>query len=150
MANYLEFTADKFTFRVATDRLYTPQGVWVKAQLDKRLRVGLADYLQQSSGDVAFVSVKPAGTRLALGAILAEVETIKTMLELPSPISGTVVEANAALDLTPDLVNQDPYEKGWLALIEEANWDSDRAGLLEPNAYYSVMESQVQADLGKP
>ena len=147
MPDYLEFTADKFTFRVAADRLYTPQGLWVQAQPDKRVRVGLADYLQQSSGDVAFASVKPAGTELAVGGTLAEVETMKTMLELPSPVSGTVVAANPALYLTPELVNQDPYDKGWLALIEAANWADDRARLLEPNAYYSVMQSQVRADL---
>jgi glycine cleavage system H protein len=147
MPDYLEFTADKFTFRVATDRRYTPQGVWVKAQPDNRVRVGLADYLQQSSGDVAFASVKPAGTRLAVGATLAEVETMKTMLELRSPVSGTVAEANPALYLTPELVNQDPYERGWLAVLEAADWESDRARLLEPNAYFSVMQSQVQADL---
>ena len=149
MPDCLEFTADKFTFRVATDRLYTSQGVWVKAQPDKRLRVGLADYLQQSSGDVAFASVKPAGTRLVAGATLAEVETMKTMLELPSPASGTVVEANPAFYLTPELVNQDPYEQGWLALIEATDWDSDRAGLLQPAAYYSVMQAQVRAELEK-
>jgi glycine cleavage system H protein len=149
MPAYLEFTADKFIFRVATDRLYTAQGVWAQAQTNNRVRVGLADYVQQSSGDVAFASVKAAATRLAAGATFAEVETMKTMLELPSPLSGTVVEANPALYLTPELVNQDPYEKGWLAVIEAANWESDRARLLEPNAYYSVMQSQVQADLKK-
>lgn len=149
MPAYLEFTADKFIFRVATDRFYTAQGVWAQVQTNNRVRVGLADYLQQSSGDVAFASVKPAGTRLVVGATFAEVETIKTMLELPSPLSGTVVEANPALYLTPELVNQDPYERGWLAVIEATNWESDRARLLEPNAYYSVMQSQVQADLKK-
>jgi glycine cleavage system H protein len=150
MPDYLEFTADKFTFRVATDRLYTSQGVWVQAQTNARVRVGVADYLQQSSGDVAFASVKPAGTRLAAGAAFAEVETIKTVLELPSPVSGTVVEANPALNLTPEAINQDPYERGWLAVIEATDWGSDRAKLLEPNAYLSAMQSQVQADLKKP
>ena len=119
MPDDLEFTADKFTFRVAADRLYTPQGVWVQAQKNGRVRVGLADYLQQSSGDVAFASVKPAGTRLTAGAAFAEVETIKTMLELLSPVNGPVVEANPALSLTPEVINQDPYEKGWLAVKDE-------------------------------
>ena len=149
MPDYLELTADKFTFRVATDRFYTPQGVWVKAQPDNHVRAGLADYLQQSSGDVAFASVKPAGTSLVVGVAFAEVETIKTMLELPAPVSGTVVEANPALYLTPELVNQDPYEKGWLAVIKVTNWEGDRVKLLEPKAYYSVMQSQVQTDLKK-
>jgi glycine cleavage system H protein len=149
MPDYLELKADKFTFRVATDRLYTTQGVWVQAQANSRVTVGLTDYLQQSSGDVAFASVKPAGTKLGAGAAFAEVETIKAMLELQSPVSGTLVEANPALNLTPEAINQDPYGLGWLAVIEAAGWENDRARLLEPNAYFSVMQSQVQAELKK-
>lgn len=149
MPDYLEVTADKYTFRVAADRLYAPQGVWVQPQLNHRVRVGLADYLQQSSGDVAFATVKSAGTRLTAGATFAEVETIKTVLELPSPVSGAVVEANPALSLTPEVINQDPYEKGWLAVIEAVDWESDRARLLEPAAYCSVVRSQAQKDLKK-
>ena len=96
MPEYLETTADKFTFRVATDRLYTPQGVWVLPEPGgARVRVGLADYLQQHNGDVAFANVKPAGTRLAAGDQFAEIETIKAMVDLHAPISGTIVEVNA-------------------------------------------------------
>ena len=68
MPEYLEMTADKFTFRVATDRLYSPEGVWVLPEPDgTRVRVGLADYLQQHNGDVAFANVKPAGTQAGGG-----------------------------------------------------------------------------------
>ena len=95
-------TADKFTFRVATDRLYSPEGVWVLPEPDStRVRVGLADYLQQHNGDVAFANVKPAGTKLAAGDQFAEIETIKAMVDLHAPISGTIVEVNAALQCRP-------------------------------------------------
>jgi hypothetical protein len=68
MPEYLEMTADKFTFRVAKDRLYSAEGVWVLPEPGStRVRVGLADYLQQHNGDVAFANVKPAGTKLAVG-----------------------------------------------------------------------------------
>ena len=68
MPEYLETTADKFTFRVATDRLYTPEGVWVLPEPGStRVRVGLADYLQQHNGDVAFANVKPVGTQAGGG-----------------------------------------------------------------------------------
>ena len=102
MPKYLEMTADKFTFRVATDRLYSPEGVWVLPEPDStRVRVGLADYLQQHNGDVAFANVKPVGTRLAAGDQFAEIETIKAMVDLHAPISGTIVEVNAALNMSP-------------------------------------------------
>ena len=152
MPEYLETTVDKFTFRVATDRLYTPKGVWVfwmKPEAPNRVRIGLADYLQQHSGDVAFATVKPVGTKLAAGERLAEIETIKAMVELASPVSGTVVEVNAALDTTPEVINQDPYDKGWLAVIETTAWEADRAKLLEPDAYFSVMQAEAQEELKK-
>ena len=150
MPEYLETTFDKFTFRVATDRLYSPEGTWVfwvQQEGGSRVRIGLTDYLQQHSGDVAFVHVKPPGTKLAAGKELAEIETIKAILSLPSPVEGTVVEVNRDLDTTPEMVNQDPYAKGWLAVMEVANWEADRAKLLEPEAYFAVMRSQVEQEL---
>ncbi len=153
MPEYLEVTAGKFTFRVPEDRLYTPQGVWVlweKGKPTGRVRVGLTDYLQQHSGDVAFASVKPSGARLAADETLAEVETIKTLLELPPPVAGTVAEVNPALDLTPEVINQDPYGEGWLATIEPADWGTDHAGLLSPSEYLSHVQSLVHEELERP
>lgn len=63
MSEFLETTVDKFTFKVATDRLYTAEGVWAKLDGDL-VRVGLSDFVQQRSGDVAFAEVKPAGTQV--------------------------------------------------------------------------------------
>ena len=148
MPKYLEMTEDKFTFRVATDRLYSAEGVWVLPQPDTaRVRVGLADYLQQHNGDVAFANVKPAGTRLATGDQFAEIETIKAMVDLHAPISGTIVEVNGALNLSPEAINQAPYEAGWMAVIEPSAWDAERSKLLGPAAYFAVMQAQVQEDL---
>ncbi len=148
MPKYLETTADKFTFRVATDRLYTAQGVWVLPEEDgKRVRVGLADYLQQHSGDVAFANAKPVGTALKAGAIFAEIETIKAMVELQAPVSGRIVEVNGALNMTPEAINQSPYEAGWLAVMEPSAWEAERSNLLGPAAYFPLMQKQVQEDL---
>lgn len=149
MPEYIETSVDKFTFRVATDRLYTSGGVWVfwvQPHQGNRFRIGLADYLQKHSGDIAFASVKPPGTKLAVGDDFAEIETVKVLLILPSPISGVVVEVNQALEDSPEIVNEDPYDEGWLAVIEAANWKADRAALLEPRAYFSVMQSQIEQE----
>ncbi len=148
MPEYLEMTADKFTFRVATDRLYAPEGVWILPQPDStRVRVGLADYLQQHNGDVAFANVKPVGSKLAAGEQFAEIETIKAIVELHAPVSGTVVEVNAALNASPEAINQAPYEAGWLAVVEPAAWETERPKLLDAAAYFAVMQGQVQEDL---
>ena len=148
MPKYLETTADKFTFRVAPDRLYTPTGVWVLPEADaKRVRVGLADYVQQHNGDVAFANVKPVGTALKAGEVLAEIETIKAMVDVHAPVSGKILEVNGALNLGPEAINQSPYEAGWLAVIEPGAWDAERPGLLGPAAYFAVMQKQVEEDL---
>ena len=148
MPEYLETVADKFTFRVATDRLYTTQGVWIKPEpTANRVRIGLADYPQQHNGDVAFANVKPVGRRLAVGDKFAEIETIKAMVELSVPVSGTIVEVNPALNSSPEVINQSPYENGWLAVIEPAAWDVECSKLLDASAYFSVMQAQVQEDL---
>lgn len=153
MQEYLEATIDKFTFRVATDRVYAADGVWVLPLAGEgatRVRVGLGDFLQQRSGDIAFVSTRPAGTVLAAGDELAEVETIKVNVSLTSPVGGTVVELNPALGLSPELVNQDPYGKGWLAVVEVGNWEGDRAKLLDPPAYFSLMREQAEQEAKAP
>ncbi len=147
MAELLEIAADKFTFRVAADRLYSPEGVWVRPEPPARVRVGLTDFMQQHSGDVAFLSVKPAGTRLETGDEFVELETVKVNLGVQVPLAGTVVEVNAALELTPEVVNEDPYGKGWLAVIEPAGWERDRAKLLDASAYLELVRSRVEQEL---
>lgn len=147
MPEYLETTVDKFTFRVATDRLYTSDGVWVQPQGTTQVRVGLTDFVQQHGGDVAFAKVKPTGTSLKPGDELAELETMKVNVELPSPVTGTIVEINKALELKPELINQDPFGEGWLAVVEASNWEADRTKLLDPKSYLSAMQSQAEQEL---
>ncbi len=143
MPQHLETTVDKFTFGVAADRFYTAQGVWVLVEVNGRVRVGLADFPQQRNGDVAFASVKPAGTKLLKDEPLAEIETVKATVELLSPVSGTVVESNPALETMPEVINQDPYGEGWLALIEATAWEAERGKLLEADTYFSAMRAQA-------
>jgi glycine cleavage system H protein len=145
MPEFLETTVDKFTFRVATDRLYTDGHLWIKLE-DNLARIGLSDYLQQTSGDVAFADVKPEGTQLAPGDDLASIETIKVNLVLPSPISGVIQEINPSLEDAPESVNQDPYGEGWLALVEATDWETDRANLLDPETYYEAMKAEAQEE----
>ena len=152
MSEYLETTVDKFIFRVATDRLYSSDGVWTfraESQANRQVRIGLTDYLQQLNGDMAFAHVKPAGTKLAVGDEVAELETIKANVSLISPISGTVIEVNPDLELSPEIINQEPYGKGWLAVLEATNWEADRAKLLDPQAYLSAMRSHAEEELKK-
>jgi glycine cleavage system H protein len=146
MQEYLETTIDKFVFRVAKDRLYSLEGVWARREGDK-VRLGVTDYLQQRSGDATFVHIKPVGTELVSGDEFAELETIKANESLFLPLGGSVAEVNTDLDANPEIINQDPYGKGWLAMIAPGDWESERTKLLDPQAYLSVMQSQAQQEL---
>jgi glycine cleavage system H protein len=143
MPQYLEVTVDKFTFRVAADRWYTREGVWALPEAD-RVRVGLSDFLQQRSGDIAFAEIKPIGTVLAAGDEVASIETIKVNVALGSPISGKVSEVNPAMETAPEAINQDPYGAGWLAVIAASDWETDRTQLLDPQAYFAVMKAEAE------
>lgn len=145
MPDFLETTVDKFTFRVATDRLYTVDGTWALPDGD-RVRVGVTDFLQQRSGDVAFAEVKPAGTVVAIGREVATIETVKANVDVLSPLSGVIADVNPAMQLAPEVINQDPFGEGWIAVIEASDWSRDRDTLLDPRAYFEVMRAQAEEE----
>ena len=149
MTEILATTVDKFTFRVPTDRFYDEEGLWVRFEGEDIVSVGLGDFLQQSSGDVAFAEVKPAGTVLEAGQPLASIETIKATLELESPIPGTVVEVNPAMASRPEIINQHPYGDGWLARIRVPDWETARRRLLEPKRYFDLMKGRAEEESAK-
>ncbi len=145
MSDYLEYTLDKFTFKVAADRLYTSEGVWAKAE-GSRVTVGVSDFFQQRNGDVAFAEVVEVQTAVSTNDPFANIETIKVDVELSSPISGVIVTVNEKLELEAEIINQDPYGEGWLAVMEAADWAADQASLLTPTAYLEIMKVQAQEE----
>lgn len=149
MPEFLVTTVDKFTFKVAPDRDYTEEGVWAKRE-GPRVRIGLSDFLQQRSGDVAFAEVKPAGTSVGLGDEIAVIETIKVNVSLGSPARGVIVGVNAAMNTAPECINQDPYGTGWLAEIEPTDWEADRRHLLDAEAYLRRVKSQAEEEGRRP
>lgn len=145
MPEFLETRVDKFTFKVALDRFYNAEGVWAKPEGD-RIRIGLSDFLQQRSGDVAFAEVKPVGTRLAFGEEIAVIETIKVNISLDSPVSGEIAEVNPAMESAPETINQDPYGEGWLAQIKAHDWEADHSRLMDAQAYFERMKGQAEEE----
>jgi glycine cleavage system H protein len=144
----LKVAVDKFTFQIPKGLSYSDAGLWVKLEGD-RARVGLSDFAQQTSGDVAFVRTKPIGTGLNRGDEFGEIETVKVNVSFPSPVKGKIVEINPSLGEAAELVNQDPYGKGWLEVIELADWESDRRGLLDARSYAALVKDQAEAEMKK-
>jgi len=145
MTDYLEYTLDKFTFKVATDCSYTPEGVWAKAD-GGQVIVGVSDFFQQRNGDVAFAEVWEVGTTVSVDDEFANIETIKVDVELPCPVSGKITAVNETLELEAEVINQDPYGAGWIVMIEAADWATDQAKLMTPEVYYEHMKVQAQEE----
>jgi glycine cleavage system H protein len=110
------------------------------------ITVGVSDFFQQHNGDVAFAEVIEVGTAVSANDVFASIETIKVDIELSSPVSGTIAEVNEKLELEAEIINQDPYGDGWLAVIETADWTADRANLITPEAYFEHMKVQTQEE----
>ena len=148
MTEFLKTTVDKFTFKVATDRLYTADHLWLKESAGL-VRIGLSDYLQQSSGDVAFAEPKAEGTELAVGDEVAVIETMKTSLDIFLPVDGVIVAVNPRLADEPELVNTDPYGEGWLVELEPRTWDTAKIDLLAAAAYFEQMKTEAETEAQK-
>ncbi len=145
MTTFLQFTQDKFTFKVATDRLYNAAGVWAKADGDNII-IGVSDFFQQHNGDVAFAEVREIGTAVTPSATFANIETIKVDIELPSPVSGVIIATNDKLEMEPEIINADPYEEGWLITVAAENWAADKPQLMSPAAYLEHIKAEVDTE----
>jgi glycine cleavage system H protein len=145
---YLQASIDKFVFTVKKGYLYDEQGLWVTVE-DVLARVGVTDFLQQSSGDVAFINLPEPGTAVRQGQEMGSIETIKADVRINSPVSGVIHERNEELDVRPELINADPYGEGWLVLIEMTHFESDRERLLSAEEYLTVMKSQAEEEANK-
>ena len=102
--------------------------------------MGITDYAQDALGDVVFVELPAVGTEIEAGSLLGEVESTKSVSELYAPVTGRVVEVNAALADSPERLNEDPYGEGWICEIELGENGSLDA-LLDATAYRRLIET---------
>ena len=99
---------------------YTKDHEWVKLDGDTAT-VGITDYAQHELGDIVYVEVDTVGDTLNHGDVFGTVEAVKTVSDLFMPLSGEILELNPMIDTEPELVNKDPYEKGWMIKIKISN-----------------------------
>ena len=121
---------------VPGDRQYTKDHEWAREQ-DGRVVVGITHFAQDQLGDVVFVGLPEPGTEVTAGEPLGEVESTKSVSDVYSPVSGKVLEKNAEVEQTPELINTDPYGGGWLVSIEPSG---DASGLMSAADYQSFIE----------
>ncbi|MGC9529895.1 MAG: glycine cleavage system protein GcvH [Candidatus Bipolaricaulaceae bacterium] len=122
---------------IPQDLKYTEDHEWVRRE-DGIVRVGITNHAQQELGDIVFVELPAAGQKVAKGDQVATVESVKAVGEVFAPLAGEVVEANQALEESPDKVNRDPYGEGWIFALRPDKLD-ELDGLLDAAAYRELI-----------
>jgi len=122
---------------VPSDLRYTNEHEWVRPLSESIFRVGITDYAQGALGDIVYIQLPKLGERIEAGKVCGEVESTKSVSEIYSPLTGKVINVNSDLESTPEVINSQPYEMGWIFDIEiEAS--ADLASLLTAEQYASL------------
>jgi glycine cleavage system H protein len=125
---------------IPADLRYTRDHEWAKNEGD-RLRVGITAFAQEQLGDVVFVELPKVGARVTARQSFGVVESVKAVSDLFAPVTGEVVEVNADLSKSPEIVNQDPYGKGWMIMVAPAK--SEEWNELLTSAQYEAFLAQA-------
>jgi glycine cleavage system H protein len=131
---------------VPAELRYSPDHEWVRRE-GRIVTIGITDYAQDALGDIVFVQPPTLGIAVLSGATLAEVESTKSVSDIYAPVTGTLIAFNTDLESSPDLINSDPYGRGWLCQIELAELPGDLdqetesgyEGLLDAAAYKALI-----------
>lgn len=122
------------------DLKYTAEHEWVRTpgEHDGAVRVGITDFAQDALGDIVYVQLPEVGDTVSAGESCGELESTKSVSDIYAPVSGEVVARNESLDATPELVNNDPYQGGWLFEVVPTSADATD-GLLDAEAYRATV-----------
>ncbi|AMG29080.1 glycine cleavage system protein H [Grimontia hollisae] len=118
---------------------FTESHEWVKDNGDGTVTVGISAHAQELLGDVVFVDLPEVGSDVEIGESFSLVESVKAASDIYGPVNGEVIEVNEALEDSPELVNEAPFEGGWIAKIKLAN-DSNLDHLMNADAYQATLE----------
>ncbi|RUS45583.1 glycine cleavage system protein GcvH [Cohnella sp. AR92] len=122
---------------------YTEEHEWAGAQGSSVVRIGITDFAQHQLGDIVFVELPEVGAALEANETMGTIESVKTVSDLFSPVSGTVVKVNELLVDSPEKVNEDPYGEGWIVEVEvQGDAAEALAGLLSSDKYAEFIASK--------
>lgn len=123
------------------DRKYTKDHEWAKEQ-SGNFQIGITAFAVDQLGDITLVGLDVGvGDEVVAGKAFGTLESVKTLSDLFAPVSGRVIAINEALENEPELVNEDPWEKGWMILVEPSNLAGEQDSLLDAQSYRTLVES---------
>lgn len=129
------------TIQTPDDRQYTKDHEWA-LESDGLIKIGITAFAVEQLGDITLVGLDVGvGDEIKCGEAFGTIESVKTLSDLYAPLSGKVVAVNDALENEPELVNEDPWERGWMVEIEPSNFAGEKGDLLSPDDYQAHVES---------
>ncbi|MDI3476299.1 MAG: glycine cleavage system protein [Thermococcaceae archaeon] len=127
-------------YKVKEGLYYTKDHEWVQVLEDGTVLVGISDYAQKELGDLAYVELPEVGKEVSKGDVLCELESVKAVTEVYAPVSGEVIEVNEALEDSPELLNEDPYEN-WIVKLKPTNLEEELKELMDSKDYAEYLKS---------
>ncbi|WP_163526760.1 glycine cleavage system protein GcvH [Halobacillus ihumii] len=121
------------------DLRYSEEHEWVKEEEGSKVRIGITDFAQSELGDIVFVELPEVGEEIEADEPFGSVESVKTVSELYAPLSGKVVEINEELEDSPEFVNESPYDKAWMIIIEPSE-SSEMDQLMSAEQYEEMID----------
>ncbi|BCB96615.1 glycine cleavage system H protein [Dissulfurispira thermophila] len=121
---------------------YHKEHTWVKVS-GKKATVGITDYAQDALGDIVYIDLPEVDTAVEANTEMSEIESTKATSAVIAPVSGTIVEINEKLADSPEIINEDPYGKGWIAVIEMDN-ESELDDLMDASDYERYIEEEAK------
>jgi glycine cleavage system H protein len=140
---------DKFIFRVPKNpEIYFNENECWAYVIGNRARIGVTDFVQQNLSDILYFTPPEIGAEIDQFGEVGEIESSKAVFELISPVSGKVVSVNGAIVQKPELINENPYELGWIAELELTDIESDKELLIGFDHYFEIMKKKVEDSNG--
>jgi len=121
---------------------YHKEHTWVKLS-GKKVTIGITDYAQDALGDILYIDLPEVDTDVEANSEIGEIESTKATSSIISPVSGRVIEANENLSESPEIINEDPYGKGWIAILEIDD-TSELDDLMDASEYTKYVEEEVK------
>jgi glycine cleavage system H protein len=132
-------------YRVPKDRYYTKEHEWVFVEDGEKARVGITDYAQSELGDIVYVELPELNQEVEQNDTIANIESVKSVAPVYAPVSGKIVDINTELENSPELINEYPYEDGWIAVIEMRD-PSEIEDLMDAEEYAEYIKELVEEE----
>lgn len=132
-------------YMILEDRLYTKEHEWIKMENDVA-KLGITDYAQKSLHEIVFVDLPERKMNVKRMDPISTAESVKSVSEIFTPLSGQIIEVNETLALNPELLNHDPYNQGWIVVIRPSNFEEESGMLLKATEYASFLRTLLSQD----